>query len=297
MQTQDITLATLFKLIDTNNDHQLSISEFKQKMKALQTHLDDSELQMLFQHLDKGKKGTIDYQLFVEEFPEINGKFSSECFKPLVVSYMVKKIKGILVGSKVSLESVFNDFCSDKGLKKMNQSDFKRFVKKYIDKAADHEIDSLFKHFATTVGLHDQLTFQDFTDAFGKEVREQSQAFVCSIEDIIKPLATKIKKFNVNLSQLFEKYNKNQNRRLSPDELASALQKDMKMTLADDEIGGIREYFKNKHNSTEIGELDFIALLNMKFERTFDDTEAKRSLGLIKQAVYNTQGRTAMMIC
>lgn len=74
MQTQDITLATLFKLIDTNSDQQLSISEFKQKMKALQTPLDDSELQMLFQHLDKTKRGTIDYQLFVEEFPEINGK-------------------------------------------------------------------------------------------------------------------------------------------------------------------------------------------------------------------------------
>ena len=43
-------------------------------MKALQTPLDDSELQMLFQHLDKTKRGTIDYQLFVEEFPEINGK-------------------------------------------------------------------------------------------------------------------------------------------------------------------------------------------------------------------------------
>jgi hypothetical protein len=68
---------------------------------------------------------------------------------------MVKKIKSILSGSKVSLESVFNDFCSDKALKKMNQSDFKRFVKKYIEKAADYEIDSLFKHFATSVGMND----------------------------------------------------------------------------------------------------------------------------------------------
>ena len=29
----------------------------------------------------------------------------------------------------------------------MDAFDFKRFVKKYIDKAADHEIDSLFRHF------------------------------------------------------------------------------------------------------------------------------------------------------
>ena len=69
------------------------------------------------------------------------------------------------------------------------------------------------------------------------------------------------------------------------------------MTLFDDEIGALRDYFKNKHQSTEIGELDFIALINMKFEKVFDDIEAKRTLGLIKQRVYMTQGRTAMMIC
>jgi Ca2+-binding EF-hand superfamily protein len=29
----------------------------------------------------------------------------------------------------------------------MYQTDFKTFVKKYVDKAADFEIDSLFRHF------------------------------------------------------------------------------------------------------------------------------------------------------
>lgn len=65
MQQQDITLATLFKLIDTNSDQQLTINEFKQKLKALQVPLDDSELHSLFQHIDRGSKGIIDYHLFV----------------------------------------------------------------------------------------------------------------------------------------------------------------------------------------------------------------------------------------
>jgi hypothetical protein len=43
-------------------------------MKALQIQLDDSELQTLFQILDKTGKGTITYDLFVSEFPEINSK-------------------------------------------------------------------------------------------------------------------------------------------------------------------------------------------------------------------------------
>lgn len=75
---------------------------------------------------------------------------------------------------------------------------------------------------------------------------------ICSVEDIIKPLATKIKKFNVNVAQLFEKYDKNQNKRLSAEELAYALAKDLNIHLTDDETGAIKEYFKNKHNTLEI---------------------------------------------
>ena len=43
----------------------------------------------------------------------------------------------------------------------MNQADFKKFIKKYIDKAVDHEMDSMFQHFAgvnTVAGLTKQLT-------------------------------------------------------------------------------------------------------------------------------------------
>jgi len=74
---------------------------------------------------------------------------------------MLKKIRGILTGSKIALETVYNEFCTDKINKKMSQSDFKRFVKKYIEKAADHEVDSLFRHFSgndAVSGLMRQLT-------------------------------------------------------------------------------------------------------------------------------------------
>jgi Ca2+-binding EF-hand superfamily protein len=46
------------------------------------------------------------------------------------------------------------------------------------------------------------------------------------IEDIIKPLATKIHKFNVNVSQLFDAYDQTKNGRLSAEELARALKND-----------------------------------------------------------------------
>ena len=187
------------------------------------------------------------------------------------------------------METVYNDFCSDKVQKRMSLNDFRRFVKKYVEKAVDHEIISLFKHFAGSnpvAGMTEQITLQEFTDAFGRDVMELSQTYNCSIEDIIKPLATKIKRFNVNLSDLFDRYDRNKNKSLSAEELATALEKDMRIVMQPDEVKAIKEYFKNRHNSSEINELDFISLLSMKFVRVFDESEAKRALSIIKQRVF-----------
>ena len=41
-------MSSLFRLIDTNSDKVLSLTEFKQKMKALQVPLDEAELTTLF---------------------------------------------------------------------------------------------------------------------------------------------------------------------------------------------------------------------------------------------------------
>ena len=141
---------------------------------------------------------------------------------------MLKKIKTILRGSRVDEEMVFNEFCTDRtadiNQKKLSLADFKRFVKKYIEKAIDFEIEMLFKHFASdpVAELTKSLTFRDFKEAFGREVRDLSSNVSCSIEDIIKPLATKIRLFKIPVNRLFEKYDKNQNKRLSAEELAYA---------------------------------------------------------------------------
>lgn len=72
---------------------------------------------------------------------------------------------------------------------------------------------------------------------------------------------------------------------MSAEELASALEKDMRITMEKEDVKAIQEYFKNRHNSVEIGALDFMSLMNMKFTRVFDENEAKRTLVLIKQRI------------
>ena len=67
----------------------------------------------------------------------------------------------------------------------------------------------------------------------------------------------------------------------------------MHITMEREDIQAIQEYFKNRHNSVEIGALDFMSLMNMKFTRVFDEHEAKRCLSLIKQRIPTT----AKQIC
>lgn len=60
---------------------------------------------------------------------------------------MIKKIKDIMYGSKVSAENMFDMYCADKKTYRMTTKEFKQFASFYHDKAAEHEIDSLLRHF------------------------------------------------------------------------------------------------------------------------------------------------------
>jgi len=71
----------------------------------------------------------------VSEFPDIN------------ISYMIKRIKDIMQGSKATAENMFDMYCQDKKSNKMSVQDFKAFVKFYHEKAADHELDTFLRHF------------------------------------------------------------------------------------------------------------------------------------------------------
>ena len=50
---QNITLQTFFNLMDTNSDGQITLAEFKQKIKMLTSILDDGEINTLFQAIDR----------------------------------------------------------------------------------------------------------------------------------------------------------------------------------------------------------------------------------------------------
>jgi len=92
-------------------------------------------------------------------------------------------------------------------------------VKDFIKRISNGEIHHIFKHFDR--GFKGHITRNDFVAAFTTEVKDQS--FQIHIEDILKPLATKIKRFNVNIGELFEKADRDKNFCISAEEIASAI--------------------------------------------------------------------------
>lgn len=54
------------------------------------------------------------------------------------------------------------------------------------------------------------------------------------------------------------------------------------ITINDDDIMMIKDYFRAKTRSEEIGKTDFIELMNKNFERKFDTQAARKSLSDIK---------------
>ncbi|CDW85652.1 protein fantom [Stylonychia lemnae] len=265
IQQQDFTLNSLFQIIDTNSDMNLTMNEFIQKLKAIRIDLEDIQLQNLFQILDKTNKGSISFKQFLNAFPEIN------------IEAILRKIKRIISSTGFTYDQTFNQYVANKVHGLMSLAEFKNFIRKYIPKITEDEIAQLFSHFGQG---KDQLTLDDFKAGFGKEVRDQ--VFKINIEDIIKPLATRAFKYGVNINELFVKYDENKNQRLSAEELATALRKDFSYIMMDDEIQTIKEYFLNKFKSYEIFKQDFFDLLSTKFDNTSDQTEATESMKLLR---------------
>lgn len=98
------------------------------------------------------------------------------------------------------------------------------------------------KHFDR--GNKGSVTKNDFLHVISSEFIEQ-KTFSLSIEDVIKPLATKARKLNANFAVMFDKYDKDKNGRLSGEELRDALNRN-NIKMSDEDVHMIKEYFRNK---------------------------------------------------
>lgn len=187
MISQDVALSVLFSVIDTNSDNKLSRPEFKQKMRGLHMGLAEEELEALFRDLDANNDGAIAYTEFIEQFAAIN------------TAQIIQRMRRILYGASISAEYIYNQHCAG-GL--MARAEFKNLLTSLIGKLADYEITSIFRELdRANAG---SIPKDRFLDWFGFD--EQEKLFQVGIEDIIKPLVTYMHRKNLNVVDLFAKY-------------------------------------------------------------------------------------------
>ena len=142
----------------------------------------------------------------------------------------------------------------------------------------NREIFHLCRHFDR--GNKGGVTKQDFLHVISSDFIEQ-KTFNLSIEDVIKPLASRARKYNTNLSVLFDRYDTNRNGLISAEELRDGLAT-AGIRMSDDDVAMIKEYFRVKTRREQINRQDFLTLMSTTFERKFDQAAARKSLSDIK---------------
>ena len=151
-------------------------------------------------------------------------------------------------------------------------------MKEVLPQLINREIFHLCRHFDR--GNKGAVTKQDFLHVISSDFIEQ-KTFSLSIEDVIKPLASKARKLKAGVGSLFDGIDTNRNGLISAEELRDGLVK-AGIRMSDDDVAMIKEYFRAKTRREQIGKQDFLALLGTTFERKFDQAAARKSLSDIK---------------
>lgn len=97
--SQDLNVGMLFALIDTDSNSEVTLAEFRRKMRAMHVMLEEEEASAFFRTIDKNNDGKFNFDEFVNEFSTIN----TEKF--------INKMKKILNESGTDPEILFDRYC------------------------------------------------------------------------------------------------------------------------------------------------------------------------------------------
>jgi Ca2+-binding EF-hand superfamily protein len=273
MRGQDLSLGAVFTILDTNVSNQITFSEFRSHLHRMDTKLDDEEIMALFKSIDVNNDQAITYDELIEKFSYFN------------TQQLLKRISVFIMSGKSNADFIFDKYAKDSARGRMALADFGLMVKDFVKRITQAEILQMFKHFDR--GGKSYVTRQDFTTAFSTEVKDAG--FSITIEDIIKPLATKLKRFKYTTGELFDKADKNHNFHISAQELADAVVSTSsgETKLDASEVKMINDYFYNRFNKTQITRAEFIELFETKFSNKSDEAEARKAQIAIKEKCKN----------
>lgn len=167
----------------------------------------------------------------------------------------------------------------------MNPAEFKSMLHSMFPKRiVDFEIEGIYKELINKQNNSsqpsDKIKLEFFHTIFGME--EQEQQFQTGIEDIIKPLATVMKRIGLTVDEIFSIYDQNNNQMLSAEELQAAVKGEMSIVLTKDEVSTMQEFFMAKYKRNQVRQSEFRDLLDKKTVRQYRPKEAKQVLAKMR---------------
>lgn len=174
----------------------------------------------------------------------------------------------------------------------MSRNEFKALVSALIDdKLADVEIQGIFEEILKELEKilrvrPSGIPKEQFLQWFGQE--EQEKVFQIGIEDITKPLATCMARKNLNVVEMFARYDQNKNQMMSAQELKVAAKELLQFDMTPEEVATMHEFFRAAFRRSEVRRAEFAELLNKQSVRKYEPKPAKTALARIKVELRKT---------
>jgi Ca2+-binding EF-hand superfamily protein len=125
IRQEDLSLGSVFALINANSDSVVTKAEFRNKIHVMQMNLDEDEITALFKSIDLNNSATVTYDELIEAFKTLN------------IQQILKKLKNYSKSGSSTLQFLFKRFAHND---RLSQLDFTKMCKEFINKITEPEI-------------------------------------------------------------------------------------------------------------------------------------------------------------
>eukprot|EP01051_Picozoa_sp_SAG22_P006639 SAG22_NODE_440_length_10484_cov_19.751661_13_plen_263_part_01 len=231
-----------FMAFDKTNSGEISRSEFRGGMSALQIPISDRDVDRVMEHFDKDGDGKISKAEFVAEIGGGSGSGSGRGGSSRLSEDAVKSLKKKFQDANIKLDQAFLAF-DENNDGEISSAEFRRGLRAMQMKLTDREVDDLIKHFDSDGD--GRISLQEFVRVFnysgggpsggggggggGGSKRWQMPA------ETLGQLQRKFRDHGVNIKQAFLAFDDNNDGMISPAEFRRGIAA-MQMNLLDQEV-------------------------------------------------------------
>lgn len=187
-----MTLGVLFKVLDTDSNKNVEKHEFRSKLNGLHCGLTTDEINQLFRKLDRNGNGNVDYDELIEEFAVLN------------LEIILRKMNKAMEAMNLTVADLYKRFAvSHRESLIMTYGEFDRCINHLLkaQRLTNKELYNLRKNFDRN--NNNAIDVKEFELGLQPEKVSISD-IVINLEDIIKPLASKFRKYHGNIDRMFE---------------------------------------------------------------------------------------------